>query len=232
MRTTGLTSAASALRYWERRQEIVANNLANVDTSGFKAERVFARAVGDGLPAVETATDLRGGTLTQTGAPLDVALDQTQFLVVSTPRGERLSRGGSLRLDEAGRLTDAAGNPVLGERGVIVVPPGELHIDGNGRVSVDDRQLDSLRVESVPTGTALQHEGGTLFVPPSPAARQLVTPEARSVKQGYLESSNVNSINALVDMISVQRAYAAIQKAVVTLDGIHGTAANELGKPV
>jgi flagellar basal body rod protein FlgG len=226
----GLSSAASALRYWERRQEIVANTLANVDTSGFKAERVFARAVGDGLPAAEAATDLRGGTLTQTGAPLDVALDENQFLVVSTPHGERLSRGGSLRLDEAGRLTDAAGNPVLGERGVIVVPPGELHIDANGRVSADDRQLDDLRVESVPAGTELQHEGGTLFAPP--AARQLVTPEARSVKQGYLESSNVNSINALVDMISVQRAYAAIQKAVITLDGIHGTAANELGKPV
>src|SRR5918912_884390 len=180
MRTNGLTSSASALRYWERRQEIVANNLANVDTSGFKAERVFARAVGDGLPAAQTATDLRGGTLTQTGAPLDVALDQSQFLVVSTPNGERLSRGGSLRLDDADRLTDAAGNPVLGEHGVITVPPGEV----------------------------------------------------RSVKQGFLESSNVNSINALVDMISVQRAYAAIQKAVVTLDGIHGTAANELGKPV
>src|SRR5919206_3830734 len=161
MRTTGLTSAASALRYWERRQEIVANNLANVDTSGFKAERVFARAVGDGLPAPETATDLRGGTLTQTGAPLDVVLDQNQFLVVSTPNGERLSRGGSLRLDEAGRLTDAAGSPVLGERGVITVPPGELQIDATGMVSVDNRELDRLLVESVPTGTRLQHEGGT-----------------------------------------------------------------------
>ena len=92
MRTNGLTSAASALRYWERRQEIVANNLANVDTSGFKAERVFARAMGDGLPAVETATDLRGGTLTQTGAPLDVALDGKGFLVVDGPHGERLTR--------------------------------------------------------------------------------------------------------------------------------------------
>ena len=230
MRTTGLTTAASALRYWERRQEIVANNLANVDTSGFKAERVFARAVGEGLAAAETATDLRGGTLTQTGSPLDVALDQSQFLVVSTPNGERLSRGGSLRLDDAGRLTDAAGNPVLGEHGVITVPPGELRIDPNGTVSADGRELDRLRMESVPTGTTLQHEGGTLFLPP--ANRQLVSPEARSVKQGFLESSNVNSINALVDMISVQRAYAAIQKAVVTLDGIHGTAANELGKPV
>jgi flagellar basal body rod protein FlgG len=113
---------------------------------------------------------------------------------------------------------------------MIVVPPGELHIDANGAMSVDDRRLDSLRVESVPTGATLQHEGGTLFVPP--ATRQVVAVEARIVKQGYLESSNVNSINALVDMISVQRAYAAIQKAVITLDGIHGTAANELGKPV
>jgi flagellar basal-body rod protein FlgF len=68
----GIAAAASALRYYERRQEIVANNLANASTDGFKAERIFARLVGDSHPAPDTATDLRRGTFKQTGSPLDV----------------------------------------------------------------------------------------------------------------------------------------------------------------
>jgi flagellar basal body rod protein FlgG len=70
-----MSSAASALRYWERRQEVVANNLANVSTDGFKGERVFARMMGDALPVPETATDVRAGAFRQTGNALDVAIE-------------------------------------------------------------------------------------------------------------------------------------------------------------
>src|SRR5919199_161705 len=104
MRTNGLTSAASALRYWERRQEVVANNLANVDTTGFKGERVFARLTEGALPEADTNTDTRGGTLKETGAPLDVALTGDGYLVVDTPQGERLTRGGSFHLDTDRRV--------------------------------------------------------------------------------------------------------------------------------
>lgn len=232
--TTGLTSAAGALRYYERRQEIVAHNLANVSTSGFKGERVFARllgAGGEGGPAAQTATDLRGGTLQTTHNPLDVALEGDGFLVVDTPNGERFSRGGSLRLDDARRLIDAAGRPLLGERGPIELPQGAaVEITRAGEIRVDGRRIDRLRVERGGDGAALAHEGGTLFVPD--AGRRPVAVAERHVRQGALEESNVNPISTMVDMIAVQRAYASVQKAVTTLDEVRGTAVTDLGRPV
>src|SRR5688500_8860059 len=134
-RTNGLTAAASALRYWERRQEVASNNLANVSTDCFKGERVFGQMFGDAMTAAQTATDLRNGTLRQTHNPLDVAIVGDGFLVVDTPAGERFTRGGSLGLDPERRLVDAGGRPVLGEAGPdgvagpIVVPPGAVSID-------------------------------------------------------------------------------------------------------
>jgi flagellar hook-basal body protein len=103
----GMHSAASALRYWERKQEVVANNLANVSTTGFKAQRVFAKLLEGIAPGAETGSDLATGTLRQTSSPTDVAIDGPGFFVVSTPNGERYTRGGSFRLDDKHRLVDA-----------------------------------------------------------------------------------------------------------------------------
>jgi flagellar basal body rod protein FlgG len=224
----GLTRAAHALRYWERRQEVVSNNLANANTTGFKAERVFGQLMGGALTVANTATDRSAGALAQTNAPLDLALGGEGFFVVETPAGERLTRGGSFSLDPEGRIADAAGNLLLGEGGPITVPQGELTIDADGVMRVNRAEIGRLRVEMVPAGETLQHEGGTLFVPG--ATRQPAEAGARQVKQGYLEDSNVNTIGTLVDLISIQRAYSAVQKAVTTLDGVRGTIANELAK--
>jgi flagellar basal body rod protein FlgG len=232
--TTGLASAAASLRYWERRSEIVAHNLANASTDGFKAERVFARLLGSqgsALPAAQTATDLTAGTLRTTDNPLDVGVQGDGFLVVRTAGGERFSRGGSLQLDADRRLVDAAGNAVLGEQGPIVLPRGAaLRIAADGGVTMDGKPVDRLRLERAGAGAALAHEGGTLLVPD--AGRRAVPPGERRVRQGAVEESNVNPVSAMVDMIAVQRAYASVQKAVTTLDEVRGTAASDLGKPV
>src|SRR6201995_1787460 len=95
----GMDSAASALRYWERKQEIVANNLANVSTDGFKAQRVFARLLDGVRPVAEATSDLSTGNLRSTGNAMDVAVDGNGFFVVQTPNGDRYTRGGSLHLD-------------------------------------------------------------------------------------------------------------------------------------
>jgi flagellar basal-body rod protein FlgF len=224
----GIASAASALRYYERRQEIVANNLANASTDGFKAERIFARLVGDSHAAPDTATDLRRGAFKQTGSPLDIATDSDGFFVVSTPQGDRLTRGGTLQLSPDGVITDPAGHPLLGENGVIRVGPGSITIDRDGLVAVDGDAVDRLRMESVPPGTNMEHDGGTLFVPA--ATRQPIAAGERAVKQGFVEESNVNTVSTMVDMISVQRAYANAAKALTTLDGIRATISNDLAK--
>ena len=229
-RTNGMSSAASALRYWERRQEVVANNLANVSTDGFKGERVFARMMGDALPVAETATDGRAGTFRQTGNALDVAIEGDGYLVVDTPKGERFRRGGSFQLDAERRLVDADGNVLLGDKGPVKLPLGEVTIGGDGQVRVDGKEVARLRMERTAPGVPLQHDAGTLFVPD--ATRLPVAPADRKLRQGFVEESNVSSVGALVDMIAVQRAYASVQKAVTTLDDIRETASNQLGKPV
>jgi flagellar hook-basal body protein len=82
-----MSSAAAALRYWERRQEVASNNLANVSTEGFKGQRVFARMVEGALPAADAVTDFTPGPLSTTGNPSDVAIEGRGFLVVKTPSG-------------------------------------------------------------------------------------------------------------------------------------------------
>jgi flagellar basal body rod protein FlgG len=231
----GLTSAAASLRYWERRSEVAAHNLANASTDGYKAERVFGRLVGaggEGGTVAQTATDLRAGTLRTTDNPLDLALGTADgFLVVNTPAGERFTRGGSFRLDADRRIVDAAGRPLLGEKGAITVPAGaSVAVAPDGAVTADGKPIGRLRVERPGPGATLAHEGGTLFVPD--AGRRPVAVADRQLRQGALEESNVNPVSSMVDMIAVQRAYASVQKAVTTLDAVRGTAASELGKPV
>lgn len=240
IRPTGLENAAAALRYWERRQEVLANNLANVNTAGFKGEHTFAHLLSDGAtPVIDSATDLTPGPIVPTGAPFDVAIEKDGFFVIQTPLAEKLSRGGEWHVNERHVLVDQSGNPVLGEddaaggtRGHIIIPAEakQIDIDRAGAVKVDGTQIARLRVESVSAGIKLLHEGAGLFAIPDKRASMTAT--QRSIRQGATEESNVSSISSMVDMISVQRAYASVQKVMTTINSARGTAATEIGKPV
>jgi len=226
----GMHSAASALRYYERKQEVVANNLANVSTNGFKAQRVFATLLDGIAPAAESGTDFTVGALRQTASPTDVAIDGKGFFVVSTPDGERYSRGGSLRLDEKHHLVDNDGRPLLGANGPITLTDAPIEIGQKGEVKQNGQVIDTLRMEAAPKGTDVQREGETLWVPP--ANKEALKPADRNVKQGYLEESNVNSMSALIDMVSVQRAYASVQKTIIEMDHTNETVATQIAKPL
>ncbi len=226
-----MDSAASALRYWERKQEIIANNLANVSTDGFKAQRVFARLLDGVRPVAEATSDLQTGNLRQTNNTMDVAIDGPGFFVVSTPNGERYTRGGSLRLDDKRQLVDVNGNPLLGEKGTpLKLVDGPVEISASGDVTQNGQVVDRLRMESAPKGTELQREGESLWTPP--ATKEITKPEDRNVKQGYVEESNVNSMSALVDMVAVQRAYASVQKAIVEMDHANETITTQIARPL
>jgi len=228
----GMDSAASALRFWERKQEVVANNLANVSTDGYKAQRVFARLLDNMRPAAETSSDLSTGALKQTGNALDVAIEGDGFLVVGTPGGERYIRGGSLRLDDKHQLVDASGRPLLGEKSnePIKLGDGPIEITKDGDIKQGGSVVDRLRLEGSPKGAELQREGESMWVPP--AQKQVVAPASRSIRQGHLEESNVNSMSALVDMVAVQRAYASVQKVIVEMDRTNETVTTQLAKPL
>lgn len=228
----GLDSAAAALKFWERKQEIVANNLANVSTDGYKSQRIFAQLLDGMRPTAVTSSDLSEGTLKQTGNAMDVAINGQGFFVVSTPNGERYTRGGTLRIDDKHQLVDVEGRPLLGvkKNGPLVLTDGPVQISKTGEVTQNGQIVDTIRMESAPKGVELQREGEGLWVPPQ--TRQPLADADRNVLQGNLEESNVNSMSALVDMVTVQRAYASVQKSIVEMDHVAETITTQLARPL
>jgi flagellar basal body rod protein FlgG len=225
-----MTSAAAALQMLERKQQVLANNLANASTRGFKAETAFSRMMSDAIATTDTTVDLTPGTLTETRNSLDLAVDGEGFFVTGTPAGERFVRGGSFHLDTDRHLVDDHGNAVLGENGPVVLPPGVVEIDATGMIKIDGKPTQRLRVEGVAPGVQLQHEGGTQFVPD--ATRVAIAPDARRVKQGFVEESNVNTMSTMTAMLDVLHRFGAAQKTISTLDSARGIAVTDLAKPV
>lgn len=148
-----LRAAGHALLHWQRRQEVNTNNLANVETPGFRGRRVFSEVLSGGLPTIGTSVDPTRGDLRRTDAPLDLALAGDGHFVVQTPMGEKAVRSGSFTLDGEGQIVDADGSPLLGDSGPLLLPPGPVEIDARGGVTVAGERVGRLRIVSgVPAG--------------------------------------------------------------------------------
>lgn len=225
-------TAMTAMRGAMARQTAIANNLANANTTGFRAEIANARTTWLNGPGVNAraqaseqviAADMASGTVTQTGNPLDIALNGDALLTVQAPDGdEAYTRRGDLKLSESGLLTTGDGHPVLGEGGPITLPPadsitiakdGGIWIVPQGGDPAQSQQIDRLKLAS-PQGSQIakgldglfrEKNGGVL--PSDPDAT--VTAEA-------LEGSNVNPTLALVQMIDASRAWETQIKLVST----------------
>jgi flagellar basal body rod protein FlgG len=226
----GMNSAAHALRYWERKQDVVANNLANVSTDGFKAQHVFGKLIDGMSPLAQATSDLSTGNLNNTGNPTDLAIRGDGFFVVKGENGERYMRGGTMRIDEKHQLVNADGLPLLGDKGPIKLADAPFSIGKDGEVTQKGAIVDRLRIETAPKGTELEREGNSLWVPP--ATRSVMKPETRDVRQGVLEESNVNAITSMIDMVAIQRSFSAVQKSIQELDRSNQTVTTELAKPI
>lgn len=224
----GIVNTARSLSYYLRLQEVTANNLANANTDAFKADRMTARQLpGTEYPVPVEKTDLQQGTFRDTGRPLDLSLDGPGFLVVGTEHGERLTRGGSLRLDGAGHLTDAHGSPLLGTQGPLVLSGAEVEVLADGTVRVDGADAGRLRVENVDDPATLLKEGNGRYVPRTPL--RAVTPGTR-VRQGAVEEANLDPVLSMVDLVTIQRAYAANIEALKAMDSVLGVVTGEVGR--
>lgn len=225
-------TAMTAMRGAMARQTAIANNLANANTTGFRAEIANASTTWLNGPGVNAraqaseqviAADMASGTVTQTGNPLDIALNGDALLTVQAPDGdEAYTRRGDLKMSESGLLTTGDGHPVLGEGGPITLPPadsitiakdGGIWIVPQGGDPAQSQQIDRLKLAS-PQGSQIakgldglfrEKNGGVL--PSDPDAT--VTAEA-------LEGSNVNPTLALVQMIDASRAWETQIKLVST----------------
>ncbi len=223
-------------------QEIVSNNLANLNSAGYKKDRLFTevlRQAGDspapddeGLALGETIrTDFRQGGLERTGAPLDIALNGPGFLMVQGRDGELLTRGGSFFRNSSGEIVNAAGEALLGGGGAIAIPPsaGKLTIGADGSVSADGAVLDQLRVVRVSDENQLQKLGGGRFRNVA-GAITAETATGTEVRQGFLEGSNANGVEEMTRMMSLFRAYEASERAIEMQGKTVDTAIGRIGR--
>jgi flagellar basal body rod protein FlgG len=231
MGLNAIRSTAQTLAYYTRMQALTANNLANSETEAFKADAMSARLVGDStFPVPVTRIDLSQGTMEQTGRALDLALDGPGFFVLQTGQGERLTRGGSLALDGANRLSDRHGNLLLGENGPIAIPlrAGTLEVQADGDVVVDGARLDRLRLEAVEDPGQLLKDGAGRYL--ASGTTVPVDTAATTVRQGAVEESNQDTLRGVVDLVTIQRAYAANVDSLKALDSVLGTVVNQVGR--
>ncbi len=198
-----------------REMQVVANNIANASTTGFRQEGVtfseYVRGMDGGASlsmgqANVGRTSLVQGTLTQTGGTLDFAIEGEGFFLIQTPEGERLTRSGSFSANGAGDLVTADGHPVLDAGGApVFIPPDarSVAVGSDGTISADGAPIGQLGLVSPIEPKDLIRETGTMFRADT-GFEPLETPR---VLQGFLESSNVQTITQLARMIEVQRAY-------------------------
>jgi flagellar basal-body rod protein FlgF len=234
----------------ERQMDVIANNVANVNTNGFKADRsMFEEYLNSGahednfIPSDRrvsyvqdrgTFKDLTAGPTELTKNPLDVAIDGKGFLVVQTPAGERYTRDGGLTINNQGQLVTASGNPVLGNAGPIVFQPTDHDIsiatDGNITVLEGINRIDAvrgkLRMVSFADAQKLLKEGSNLY---SAGAGVAPAPDTASkVKQGFVEKSNVNSVIEMAHMIDVTRTYTQMATLLQAQSDLHKSAIEKL----
>ena len=250
---------ASGMNAQQNRLDAISNNLANVDTAGYKrdvtvsksfAELLLRRTNVDGVyhlqngmgsadaaPVIgklglgvetnENYTDFSQGSFKTTNSKTDAALSGKGFYVIETPVGERYTRNGNFLIGKEGILETKDGYPVLGENGYIYLDDDKISINEDGIIarSDDGTQIDRFKIVRFDNERYLKKMGANLYstndiAGPAHIAEGMERPR---FLQGYLETSNVNVVNEMVQMIEVNRAYEANQKTITSEDTMMGT---------
>lgn len=206
----------------QRELDIVANNIANADTAGFKLENMKmrsdaaapAKTMGISSPVTfvmddGVVRDFRQGGMNQTGAPLDLAIDGRGFFKISTAAGDRYTRDGRFKLDPDGKLVTQEGDAVQGGGDIVLdAAKGPVNISEGGVISQGGQKVGQLDVVNFDSMASLSKDGRNLFrndtnVQPQPAT-------TAKIRQGVLESSNVQTLTQITRMVEINRAYESI----------------------
>ncbi len=227
-----------------RKLDVIADNMANITTDGFKRQslrfeefmmpkaRENAFVHGDRINAFvsdwTTTTDFSSGSIEQTGGALDVAIEGDAFFTVQTPQGERYTRAGNFQIDATGRLVTPAGFPVMGQNGEIRFEPQEagIEIGVDGSIATTEGLKDRLRLSSFADNRLLKKTGENLFDAGTTAAQPATT--AR-VMQGALERSNVSGVVEITNMIDVSRSYQQVSSIMKAQEDLRSRAIDRLG---
>ncbi len=226
-----------------RSMEVIANNIANVSTPGFRREAPSFQEYVTQMPGAEgqdgpqtvsfvqdngIVRDMSEGPQQPTGATYDFALHGKGFFVVQTAGGERYTRGGHFTLDAGGQIVDDGGNPLLGDGGPISITTddGDVHVGADGTLSGKNGQIAKLRVASFADEKSLAKDGANMFS----ATDQPQTATDFRISQGALEGSNVQPVVEISRMIEVMRAYQATATMTQSQEDLMRQAIDKLGQ--
>ena len=225
-----------------RSMDVIANNLANLSTPGYKREGVQFEEVlqqmkpAEGQRGTQTLSfvkdagvtrDLSGGRLESTGAPFDLALNGSGYFVVQTAQGERYTRNGHFTLNADGIVVTESGDPVLGDGGPINITTddGDISFGADGTISGKQGQLGKLRLVDFANPRGLVKQGDSLY-----STSQTANPsDTATVSQGMLESSNVQPVVEISRMIEIMRAYEATSQLEQNTSDMKRQAIQKLG---
>lgn len=224
---SGYYAACAGLQSLTRALELIAGNVANLNTAGYRGQQPSFRSL---LPTSETGlgnplnsalndfnvlessrTDASVGNLERTGNPLDLGLEGPGFFAIQSKAGIAYTRNGNFQVSSSGQLTTSAGDLVLGEQGAITIPEGTVSISADGTISTNGAVAGKVKVVEFAANTNLEAVGNTYYSAPSSST---VPASGSYLRQGMLESSNVDSISAIVDLISVQRRAEMLERAM------------------
>lgn len=212
--------------------DIVANNMANINTTGFKRDATFTDWFIESLNDVgaQRYTDFAQGELRQTDNPLDLALASRGFFMVETSSGPAFTRNGHFTVNDQGFIQTAQGFLLQGEQGLISVlsadgtAAGDLQITRNGEVYLDKILIDRLLVANVVNPNALEKIGSNLYRVSDDSLVTQLEPDQFHVRQGMLEGSNVEPVTEMVSLIELQRNFESTQRVARAMDQILGRA--------
>jgi flagellar basal-body rod protein FlgG len=237
-----------------KRMDVVTNNIANVDTTGYKRDQVVSHSftqelmrrlddpgmrmfhdypigqVSQGVFVDDVYTDFTNGSLIRTGGALDIAIVGEGFLsvMVDTPNGpqEMYTRDGNLTLRADGMLITSDGGMVLGAQGPIMLS-GIVVIDEHGRVYANEEYVDILRMVDFEDKHTLRKQADNYF---TLTADSVAVPFAGVIQQGFVENSNVNTVREMVELIALHRAYEINSRMIAIHDATLGRAVNDIAR--
>lgn len=238
-----LTAAAHIMSNDSQRMNAISQNLANVSTTGYKRQLPIstpfiefldiganpsAQVLSTTMPLHRVQTDIRPGALRQTAQPFDIAIEDSGFFEVKTDQGLAYTRRGDFHLDPQGRLVTSQGHPVQGLGGELILTSTEPTIDQNGKISEKDKQVGQFKIVHFSNPETLLREASGLFVQGDNT--QLDDTGRTKVRQGYLEASNVISMDEMVRMIETMRHFESGQKIVQGYDELLEKALRKFGE--
>lgn len=243
----GLYTAGTAMLSNMKKMDVVTNNLANANTTGFKEDNLVTRSfdeiliertndssvvfasnevgpLGKGIHVDSVYTKFQQGLLNQTGVKTDFLIEGEGFFVVGTENGDRYTRDGAFFINKDRILVNDTGYPIMGENGEIYLDNDNFEVRENGEIYIEGELINKIKLLNFNVEN-MRKEGNNLYY----SVSEGFDTDA-SIMQGYLENSNVDIAKSLVDMIKIYRNYESNQRIIKMLDETLGKAVNEIGK--